>query len=48
MLDRLIKMDATAHESFFLWGPRQSGKSTLLAARYPNAMVIDLLEAALL
>ena len=45
MLNRLIKIDAAPDESFFLWGPRQAGKSTLLAALYPNAMVVHLLEA---
>lgn len=30
--------------SFFLWGPRQSGKTTLLKHRYPEAHRIDLLR----
>jgi predicted AAA+ superfamily ATPase len=30
--------------SFFLWGPRQSGKTTLLKHRYPEAYRIDLLR----
>lgn len=45
MLKRLIKIDASSDESFFLWGPRQVGKSTLLAQLYPTAHVIDLLLA---
>lgn len=32
-------------ETFFLWGPRQAGKSTLLRAAYPDALWIDLLKA---
>lgn len=32
-------------ETFFLWGARQTGKSSLLRARYPNAKWIDLLQA---
>ncbi|MFN0126079.1 MAG: ATP-binding protein [Verrucomicrobiales bacterium] len=32
-------------ETFFLWGPRQSGKTTLLRDRYPEAVWIDLLKA---
>lgn len=32
-------------ETFFLWGPRQTGKSTLLRAAYPDAFWIDLLKA---
>ena len=30
--------------SFFLWGPRQSGKTTLLKKRFPHAHRIDLLR----
>lgn len=32
-------------ESFFLWGPRQVGKSTLLREVFPNALIIDLLRS---
>lgn len=32
-------------ETFFLWGPRQTGKSTLLRERYPESRWIDLLKA---
>ncbi len=31
-------------DTFFLWGPRQSGKTTLLKARFPEAFRIDLLR----
>lgn len=31
-------------ETFFLWGPRQAGKTTLLKARFPDAFRIDLLK----
>jgi predicted AAA+ superfamily ATPase len=30
--------------SFFLFGPRGTGKSTLLAETLPDAVVVDLLE----
>jgi len=33
------------NESFFLWGPRQSGKTTLLRETYPSARWIDLLKS---
>ena len=32
-------------ETFFLWGPRQAGKSTLLRQRYPDGVWVDLLKA---
>ena len=32
-------------ETFFLWGPRQAGKSTLLRRQYPDAVWVDLLKA---
>jgi len=32
-------------ESFFLWGPRQTGKSSLLRELYPDALWIDLLKS---
>ena len=31
--------------SFFLWGARQTGKSTLLKSRYPSSIYIDLLKS---
>jgi predicted AAA+ superfamily ATPase len=34
-------------ESFFLWGPRQTGKSSLLRATYPTAVWYDLLRSDL-
>ena len=32
-------------ETFFLWGPRQAGKSTLLRQWYPDGVWVDLLKA---
>lgn len=37
-------MPAAPRESFFLWGPRQTGKSTLLRSLYPDAVWLDLLK----
>lgn len=45
MLKRLINIDVSAKESFFLWGPRQAGKSTLLHHLFPDAYIVDLLKA---
>jgi len=42
---RDLKLPEPGTETFFLWGPRQSGKTTLLRERYPDAVWIDLLKA---
>jgi len=44
MLERALKLPGSPEQSFFLWGPRQTGKSSLLRASYPDARRIDLLE----
>ena len=36
-------MKLPENETFFLWGPRQAGKSTLLKEHFPDAFWIDLL-----
>lgn len=33
------------NKSFFLFGPRATGKTTLIKSRYPNAIYIDLLDS---
>jgi predicted AAA+ superfamily ATPase len=43
MLSRALTLPSRPEESFFLWGPRQVGKSSLLTATWPNAHTIDLL-----
>ena len=45
MIERKIKLPVSGKETFFLWGPRQTGKSTLLHSIYPEAIWIDLLKA---
>lgn len=43
MYKRLQKFISRGNESAFLWGARQTGKSTLLKQLYPNATYYDLL-----
>ena len=45
MLDRALRLPPEPNSSFFLWGPRQTGKSSLLGATYPGAYTVDLLNA---
>ena len=44
MYHRQLILDKNPSRSFFLWGARQTGKSSLLKAFYPNAFFIDLLH----
>jgi len=44
MIKRRLELPIKPKESFFLWGPRQSGKSMLLKAVYPDAIWYDLLK----
>lgn len=45
MFSRAIVLPAAGTETFFLWGPRQTGKTTLLRKMYPTAFWVDLLKA---
>lgn len=45
MLNRILKLEEISDDSIFLWGARQTGKSTLLKALFPGAMYYDLLQA---
>ena len=45
MLARALKLPRRPASSFFLWGPRQTGKSSLLRTTYPQAHLVDLLSA---
>jgi hypothetical protein len=45
MFRRTLHLPAAGTETFFLWGPRQTGKTTLLRQTYPDAFWIDLLKA---
>jgi predicted AAA+ superfamily ATPase len=44
MIQRSLVLPPRPKHSFFLWGPRQTGKTTLLRSTYPNAYWVDLLD----
>lgn len=44
MFKRSLELPAAGKETFFLWGPRQTGKTTLLRDSYPDADWVDLLR----
>ncbi|MDR3672288.1 MAG: DUF4143 domain-containing protein [Holophaga sp.] len=43
MFDRRLAIPSPIPETFFLWGPRQTGKTTFLLDRFPDALRYDLL-----
>lgn len=45
MFKRSLVLPRPGTETFFLWGPRQTGKSTLLRGHYGKGRWIDLLKA---
>jgi uncharacterized protein len=45
MFKRSLKLPTKLEQSFFLWGARQTGKSTLLKKTYPDVTWIDLLKS---
>lgn len=47
MIERIYKFDSELEDSLFLFGARQTGKSTILRQQFPNAIYIDLLDTTL-
>lgn len=45
MIQRIVTLEDISTESIFLWGARQTGKSTLLNILFPNAPYYDLLKS---
>ena len=45
IIQRALRLPKPPGETFFLWGARQCGKSTLLRQTYPGVPWIDLLKA---
>ena len=39
MFKRSLILPPSGAETFFLWGPRQAGKSTLLKHHYPSGLL---------
>jgi len=44
IIKRIQKIDIPSNRSAFLWGPRKTGKTTLLKQQFPDAFWIDLLN----
>lgn len=44
MLKRILTLNEINEDSLFLWGSRQTGKSTLLRSLFPTAQLYDLLK----
>jgi len=42
---RLIRLEKRPSRSFFVWGTRQTGKTTLLRMNFPDAVFVDLLKS---
>ena len=45
MYNRILHLDLIGQQTCFLWGPRQTGKSTLIRSLFPRARRYDLLLA---
>ncbi len=48
MYSRTLRIDLPPRQSVFLWGPRKTGKSTLLRQQFPDSARFDLLDTRLL
>lgn len=48
MLSRVLKIHVPKHQSFFLWGARQTGKSSFLETHFPDSLYYNLLNTQLL
>ena len=47
MFNRICNISSNLQESIFLFGARQTGKSTFLRSKFPNNIYIDLLDTSL-
>ena len=46
--DRIFRIELPQGQSAFLWGPRKTGKSTLLRRQFPDSAHFDLLDTRLM
>lgn len=46
-IERILNIDLPPRQSAFLWGPRKTGKTTYLKARFPHSLVYDFLQTDL-
>ena len=47
MLPRILNLTNEIESSIFLFGARQTAKSTILRQQFPNAIYIDLLDSSI-
>ena len=47
MIERILNLREFTEDSIFLWGARQTGKSTMLMEQFRDAKYYDLLESDL-
>jgi len=47
IIDRILNIDLPEEQSAFLWGPRKTGKTTYLKAKFPHSLVYDFLQTDL-
>ncbi len=47
ILSRRLSLELPSKQSAFLWGPRKTGKSTYLKAKFPDSVVFDFLNTDL-
>jgi len=43
---RQLNISSSLRNAFFLWGPRQAGKTSLLKSKFPTSTYIDLLNSS--
>ena len=43
-MERILKIEISENNAFFLWGARKTGKTTYLKKTFEGALYIDLLK----